>query len=83
MYKDMVHHPNRSKYDLSSLKCGIMGGSPCPPELVKMVHEELGIKEFCVGIHQAVDQPFRQVRTDGFSSDTSRTFSVRMCSTTC
>ena len=48
MFSDVLQHPNFSKYDLSSLKFGVMGGSPCPPELVKNAKEKLGMTNFAV-----------------------------------
>jgi hypothetical protein len=43
MFTDLVNHPNLENYDLSSLKYGGMGGSPCSPELVKIMIQKLGI----------------------------------------
>ncbi|KAM7370413.1 hypothetical protein PAMP_009965 [Pampus punctatissimus] len=48
MYVDMVNHPDLNKYDLSSVEAGIMGGSPCPPELVKKIISVMGIKEITI-----------------------------------
>ncbi len=36
-------------YDTSSLRSGIMGGSPCPLEVVRAVTEKLGARELCIG----------------------------------
>ncbi|OWA51427.1 Acyl-CoA synthetase family member 2, mitochondrial [Hypsibius exemplaris] len=49
MFTDMLHHPNFHQYDLSTLKYGIMGGAPCPPELVKECGQKMGIKSFTCG----------------------------------
>jgi fatty-acyl-CoA synthase len=37
-----LNHPALKKYDLSSLRLALMGGAPCPVEIVKRVKEELG-----------------------------------------
>ena len=37
-----LNHPALKKYDLSSLRLALMGGAPCPVEIVKRVREELG-----------------------------------------
>uniref|UniRef100_A0A3Q3VKZ3 Medium-chain acyl-CoA ligase ACSF2, mitochondrial n=1 Tax=Mola mola TaxID=94237 RepID=A0A3Q3VKZ3_MOLML len=37
MFVDMINQPHLAQYDLSSVKAGILGGSPCSPELVKEV----------------------------------------------
>src|SRR5690349_1870165 len=44
--------PNFADYDLSSLRTGIMAGSPCPVEVMKRVVEEMGMDEvtICYGM---------------------------------
>ncbi|OQR70934.1 acyl-CoA synthetase family member 2 [Tropilaelaps mercedesae] len=42
MYVDLLNHPERPKYDLSSLKRCIMGGSICTTEMRRMVEEGFG-----------------------------------------
>jgi len=37
-----LNHPALKKYDLSSLRLALMGGAPCPMEIVKRVREEMG-----------------------------------------
>jgi len=46
MFIAIVDHAERSSYDLSSLRTGIMAGSPCPIEVMKKVIHELG----CTGV---------------------------------
>uniref|UniRef100_A0A8D3CVJ6 Medium-chain acyl-CoA ligase ACSF2, mitochondrial n=1 Tax=Scophthalmus maximus TaxID=52904 RepID=A0A8D3CVJ6_SCOMX len=48
MYVDMINQPVLAKTDLSSVEAGIMAGSPCPPELVRRVFFDMGIKEITV-----------------------------------
>ncbi|WP_258000318.1 long-chain-fatty-acid--CoA ligase [Bacillus sp. Marseille-P3661] len=38
-----LNHPNFSKYDLSSLRTGEMGGAPAPVEIIRRIREEMGI----------------------------------------
>jgi long-chain acyl-CoA synthetase len=38
----LIEHPDRSKYDLSSLEAIAYGGAPSAPELVKRIYEEFG-----------------------------------------
>ncbi|WAH36285.1 class I adenylate-forming enzyme family protein [Alicyclobacillus dauci] len=38
-----LNHPNRSKYDLSSLRTGIVAATPCPYEIVERIRSELGL----------------------------------------
>lgn len=42
MYIDLLNHPERSKYDLSSMKRCIMGGAICTPEIRQQVEENFG-----------------------------------------
>jgi fatty-acyl-CoA synthase len=44
--------PNFAEYDLSSLRTGIMAGSPCPVEVMKRVVSEMGMEEvtICYGM---------------------------------
>jgi fatty-acyl-CoA synthase len=44
--------PNFADYDLSSLRTGIMAGSPCPVEVMKRVVNEMGMTEvtICYGM---------------------------------
>ena len=45
MFIAELEHPNFSKYDLSSLRTGIMAGSPCPIEVMKKVNTMMNMKE--------------------------------------
>ncbi len=38
----ILEHPDRAKYDLSSLESIAYGGAPSAPELVRRIHEEFG-----------------------------------------
>jgi long-chain acyl-CoA synthetase len=44
MYWALVYHPDRAKYDLSSLRIGISGASAMPAQLMKEASEALNIK---------------------------------------
>lgn len=43
MYIAMLDHPTRKDRDVSSLRTGIMSGSPCPLEVMQRVVSEMGI----------------------------------------
>ena len=43
----LEEHASRS-YDTSSLRTGIMAGSPCPIEVMKSVVDRLGVPEICI-----------------------------------
>ncbi|XP_062270257.1 medium-chain acyl-CoA ligase ACSF2, mitochondrial [Platichthys flesus] len=57
MYVDMVNQPDLAKFDLSSLEAGIMAGSPCPPELVRKVSSDMGLKEITIGYGTTENSP--------------------------
>jgi fatty-acyl-CoA synthase len=52
MFIAMLQDPEFSGLDLSSLRTGIMGGSPCPVEVMKRVVDEMGMREvtICYGM---------------------------------
>src|SRR3546814_4159060 len=41
----LIEHPDRAKYDLSSLEAIAYGGAPSAPELVKRIYEEFRSEE--------------------------------------
>ena len=48
MFIAELGHPDFDKFDLSSLRTGIMGGAPCPVEVMKQVQTKMHMRE--VGI---------------------------------
>ena len=55
-------YPNRN---LSSLRTGIMAGSPCPIELMKRVTQDMGAREITIGYGQTEASPIiTQTRID-------------------
>ncbi|KAI4889991.1 hypothetical protein NFI96_013252 [Prochilodus magdalenae] len=57
MYIDMLGQPDLAKFDLSSVKAGIVAGSPCPPEVLKKVIKVMGIKEITIGYGTTENSP--------------------------
>ena len=45
MFFAELNHPNFAKYDMSSLRTGVMAGSLCPPELMKRINAEMNMTE--------------------------------------
>ncbi len=45
MFYAELNHPDFAKYDMSSLRTGVMAGSLCPPELMKRVNKEMHMSE--------------------------------------
>lgn len=52
MFIAELNHPDFDHFDLSSLRTGIMAGSPCPPETMREVMERMNMKEvtICYGL---------------------------------
>lgn len=57
MFIAMLEHPEYSQRNLSSLRTGIMAGSPCPIELMKRVTLEMGASEITIGYGQTEASP--------------------------
>jgi fatty-acyl-CoA synthase len=48
MFITELSDPDFNRYDLSSLRTGIMAGSPCPIEVMRAVVEKMGAKEITI-----------------------------------
>jgi len=48
MFISQLNHPRFDTYDLSSLRTGSMGGSPCPVEIMRQTIDRMGIGEISV-----------------------------------
>lgn len=65
MFIAMLDHPGRAARDLSSLRTGVMAGSPCPLELMQRVVGEMGVKEITIAYGLTEASPvITQTRTD-------------------
>ncbi|GAA4453599.1 AMP-binding protein [Novipirellula rosea] len=65
MFIAQLEHPSYAGRDLSSLRTGIMAGSPCPIELMKHVTADMGAAEMTIGYGQTEASPLiTQTRTD-------------------
>jgi fatty-acyl-CoA synthase len=57
--------PNFERYDLSTLRTGIMAGSPCPTEVMKRVIRDMHCSEITIAYGQTESSPvITQTRTD-------------------
>jgi fatty-acyl-CoA synthase len=65
MFMAELEHPNLKEYDLSTLRTGIMAGSPCPVELMKKVISQMSMREItiCYGMTETSPVSF-QTRID-------------------
>jgi fatty-acyl-CoA synthase len=49
MFIAELEHPDFEQFDLRSLRTGMMGGSPCPIEVMRQVIERMGVSEMTIG----------------------------------
>lgn len=65
MFIAELEHPSFAGRDLSSLRTGIMAGSPCPIEIMKRVEREMGAREMTIAYGQTEAAPLiTMTRTD-------------------
>ncbi len=65
MFIAELNDPEFEKYDLSSLRTGIMAGSNCPIEVMKAVNEKMGATEITIAYGQTESSPvITQTRTN-------------------
>jgi fatty-acyl-CoA synthase len=57
MFIAALDHPDRTSFDLSSLRTGIMAGSPCPMPLMEAVVATLGAREITIAYGQTEASP--------------------------
>jgi fatty-acyl-CoA synthase len=65
MFIAQLEHPTFSERDLTSLRTGIMAGSPCPIEVMKRVVDDMGANEVTIAYGLTEASPvITQTRTD-------------------
>jgi fatty-acyl-CoA synthase len=57
MFVSQLEHPDFDRFDLTSLRTGIMSGAPCPLPLMEKVVNRMGISEICIGYGQTEASP--------------------------
>ncbi|MFD2371705.1 AMP-binding protein [Brevibacillus sp. GCM10020057] len=57
MFIAELNHPTFAQRDLSSLRTGIMAGSPCPIEVMKNVVHKMGIRDITIAYGQTESSP--------------------------
>jgi fatty-acyl-CoA synthase len=57
MFIAVLDHPDFDKYDLSSLRTGIMAGSPCPTEVMRRVVEKMHMSEVTIAYGMTETSP--------------------------
>ncbi|MBP8928433.1 MAG: AMP-binding protein, partial [Ottowia sp.] len=57
MFIAELDHPDFAKYDLSTLRTGIMAGSPCPVEVMKRVQADMNMAEVTIAYGMTETSP--------------------------
>jgi fatty-acyl-CoA synthase len=57
MFIAEMEHPDFAKYDLSSLRTGIMAGSPCPIEVMRRAMEAMHLREITIAYGMTETSP--------------------------
>jgi fatty-acyl-CoA synthase len=57
MFFAELNHPDFKKYDMYSLRTGVMAGSLCPSELMKRVNNEMNIREMQIAYGMTETSP--------------------------
>lgn len=57
MYVAILHHPDFERYDLTSLRTGIMAGAPCPIETMNQVNTKMYCPEVVIAFGQTESSP--------------------------
>ncbi len=65
MFIAELNHPDFESFDTSTLRTGIMAGSPCPIEVMKKVISDMGASEITIAYGQTESSPvITQTRAD-------------------
>ncbi|SDE80131.1 AMP-binding protein [Pseudonocardia oroxyli] len=73
MFIAELNHPDFESFDLSSLRTGIMAGSPCPVEVMKQVVARMGMEEvtICYGMTETSPVSMQTRRDDSLEQRVS------------
>ena len=63
MFIAELEDENFRRYDLSSLRTGIMAGAPCPPELMRRVIKDMQCGEILIGYGETEASPITHLTT--------------------
>ena len=63
MFIAQLDHPEFPRFDLSSLRTGIMAGSPCPIEVMRRAVERMNLREIVIGYGMTETSPASTVTT--------------------
>ncbi len=63
MFIAQLDHPEFARFDLSSLRTGIMAGSPCPIEVMNRAVERMNLREIVIGYGMTETSPASTITT--------------------
>jgi fatty-acyl-CoA synthase len=63
MFIAELNHPEFDRFNLSSLRAGFMGGSPCPIEVMRQVEAHMGMRDFVIGYGMTETSPCSTMTT--------------------
>ncbi len=61
MFVTELGHPDFDKFDLSSLRTGVMAGAPCPVDVMKRVIADMNMKHILIGYGQTELSPINHL----------------------
>ncbi|MFK7957537.1 MAG: AMP-binding protein [Lysobacterales bacterium] len=61
MFVTELAHPEFEKFDLSSLRTGVMAGAPCPVDVMKRVISDMHMKHILIGYGQTEVSPINHL----------------------
>jgi fatty-acyl-CoA synthase len=65
MFISILNHPDLPSYDVSTLRTGIMAGSPCPTATMRAVMDQLNMRQVTIGYGMTETSPLTtQTATD-------------------
>jgi fatty-acyl-CoA synthase len=78
MFIAMLEHPEFGRFDLSSLRTGIMAGSPCPVEVMRQAIDRMHLDEvtICYGMTETSPVSFQSHVTDDIDRRVSTVGSI-------
>lgn len=70
MFIAMLEHEQFDQFDLSSLRTGVMAGSPCPQEIMQRVIDRMHMKEItiCYGMTETAPVSIQSATTDSIEN---------------
>uniref|UniRef100_A0A2K5JEC4 Medium-chain acyl-CoA ligase ACSF2, mitochondrial n=1 Tax=Colobus angolensis palliatus TaxID=336983 RepID=A0A2K5JEC4_COLAP len=67
MFVDILNQPDFSSYDISTMRGGVIAGSPAPPELIRAIINKINMKDLVVAYGTTENSP---VTFSNFPEDT-------------